>query len=224
MKHAMVISVNVGGVRQVPWKGRTVATGIFKAPVDGPVRVRGVNLEGDDQADRTVHGGPDKAVYAFPTEHYPAWREAFPAIEMPWGAFGENLTTQGLLEQDVRIGDRFRVGTVELTVTQPRMPCFKFAIRMGDPRVLRHMIETGHTGFYFAISREGELQAGDTVQYLGGPDDGLPVAELTRLYHRRDADERTLRAAAASPGLPETWRDWLLREARQAAAGGRSTP
>ncbi len=214
---AKVISVNVGGVRQVAWKGRTVATGIFKTPVEGPVRARGVNLEGDDQADRTVHGGPDKAVYAFPAEHYPAWREAFPSIEMPWGAFGENLTTRGLLEQDVRVGDRFRVGTVELTVTQPRMPCFKFAIRMGDPRVLRHMIETGHTGFYFTISREGELQAGDAIEHLDRPDGALPIATLNRLYRDEAIDAATLRKAADAPGLPMMWREWLHQRAQQAA-------
>jgi len=218
MNHsAKVISVNVGGVREVAWQGRTVATGIFKTPVDGPVGARGVNLEGDDQADRTVHGGPEKAVYGFPSEHYPAWRKAFPEIALTWGAFGENLTTQGLLEPDVCVGDRFRVGSVELTVTQPRMPCYKFAIRLGDPRVLRHMIDTGHTGFYFAIAREGVLQAGDAMEKLSRPDGALRVAELTRLYHSRDADAPALRAAADAPGLPRVWRDALLHRARQSS-------
>lgn len=208
-----LLSVNVGPVREIDWNGRPVATGIFKTPVQGPVRARGVNLEGDDQADRRVHGGPDKAVYAFPSEHYPAWRQAFPEIELTWGAFGENLTTRGLLESDVRIGERFRCGTAELTVTQPRMPCYKFAIRLGDNRVLKHMLDTGHTGFYFAIAREGQLQAGDALERLDGPEDGLTVAALSRLYHGRETDAAALRDAADAPGLPPSWRAWLAQRA-----------
>lgn len=213
MPHARVISVNVGRPRTVTWKNREVTTGIFKSPIQGPVRAAGVNLDGDGQADLTVRGGSDKAVYAFPIEHYPDWQPLYPKVDFGWGAFGENLSITGLLEDEVVIGARYRCGDAEFIVTQPRLPCFKLAIRMQSNDAVKRMLDTGHTGFYFRIGREGALQAGDDVQLLHRPEGGLPVSAITGFYRARDADPQKLRAAADAPGLPEEWRDWLSQRA-----------
>ncbi|MEM6332988.1 MAG: MOSC domain-containing protein [Planctomycetota bacterium] len=197
-------------------RGQAVATGIYKSAVEGPVRVMGWNLEGDEQADRSVHGGEHKAVYGFPAEHYPAWRQAFPGVDMPWGVFGENLTTRGLTEATVRVGDRYRVGSAELVATQPRQPCFKFSIRMGDARVGKHMVETGQSGFYFSIAAEGVLQAGDEVALVDRLDGALSIAELNRLYYDKSVGAEELRAAAETPRLIEQWRGWLRDRAERA--------
>src|SRR5262245_25306653 len=148
-----VVSVNVGLPREVEWKGRVVTTGIFKTPVAARVALRALNLEGDRQADLTVHGGADKAVYAYPSEHYPFWRRELPGLDLPCGAFGENLTTEGLDEAEVRIGDRFRVGTAEVRVTQPRIPCYKLGIRLGRDDIVERFLWSGRSGFYLAVLR-----------------------------------------------------------------------
>lgn len=216
---AELIAVSVGRVREVEHRGNAVTTGIYKAPVTGPVIARGVNLVGDEQADLAVHGGPGKAVYGFASEHYPAWSEAFPEIEFSWGAFGENLTTAGIVEDDLMIGDRFRVGTAELTVTQPRQPCFKFGIRLGDPRVGKHMIATGQSGFYFTISQEGELQQGYRLELIDRLNDALPLAEMNRLFYDKRAAAAELRRVADAPGMLDEWREWFTREADKREAG-----
>ena len=154
-----LVSVNVGLPREIEWKGKIVRTSIFKAPLSGPVRVAKLNLEGDQQSDLTVHGGIDKAVYAYPSEHYPFWQGELPDMDLPWGVFGENFTTKGLLEDAVHIGDRFRAGSAELVVTQPRMPCFKLGIRFNRPDMVKRFLESGRTGFYFAVLKEGEVKA-----------------------------------------------------------------
>ena len=148
-----VISVNVGLPRVASWQGRTVATGIFKQPVDDDVSLVGVNLEGDGQADRELHGGADKAVYAYPAEYYAYWRQAL-GRELPWGMFGENLTVEGIpTEHEIAIGDRFRIGTAELVVTQPRLPCFKLGLRFDDPQMVRRFLaKAGRTGYYLRIA------------------------------------------------------------------------
>ena len=158
-----VVSVNVGRPRTVEWQGRKVRSAIWKSPVAGRVAIRGENVEGDKQTDRRYHGGPDKAVYLYPAEHYAAWREDMPGVDLPWGAFGENLTVEGLSEDAVRAGDVFRVGTAELEVTDPRMPCYKLHVRFDREDVVRRMLETGRTGFYAGIAREGDVAAGDTI-------------------------------------------------------------
>ena len=206
---AQIVLVNVGGAREVEWSGRTVSTGIYKTPVTWPIRAAGVNLEGDDQADRRVHGGPSKAVYAFPSEHYESWRGAYPSADFGWGAFGENLTTQGILETDVYIGDRFRCGTAELIVTEPRMPCFKLAIRLGEKGAIKRMLETGNTGFYFSIAREGTLEAGDALERIDRLEGAIPVTMLTSIFASKEADAELVQTAAAAPGIPESWRKWL---------------
>src|SRR6266568_969087 len=150
-----ILSVNVGMPKEVSWQGKLVTTGIFKEPVNAPVMLRTLNLDGDRQADLTVHGGVTKAVYAYPSEHYDYWRAELPDVDLPWAAFGENLTTEGLFEKDLRIGDRFRIGSAELVVTQPRLPCYKLGIRFGRMDMLKRFLKSGRTGFYFAVTVEG---------------------------------------------------------------------
>src|SRR3954463_7248208 len=176
-----VVSLSVGLPREVDWHGRTVLTSIFKTPVDRRLRVTTLNFEGDEQSDLTVHGGVDKAVYVYPSEHYEDWRRELPGMELPRAIFGENLTTEGLLE-DVRIGDRFRIGSAEFVVTQPRLPCYKLGIRFGRMDMLKRMIRNGRTGFYFAVTTGGEVGAGDFIEPMEQMDEGLTVADVVRLY------------------------------------------
>lgn len=176
-----VVSLCVGLPREVEWHGHTVLTSIFKTPVNRRLRVTALNFEGDEQSDLAVHGGVNKAVYVYPSEHYEYWRRELPETDLPWGAFGENLTTEGLLE-DVRIGDRFRVGSAEFVVTQPRMPCYKLGIRFGRPDIIKRFLQSGRTGFYFSVSQKGEVGAGDAIEPVGQTDEGLSVAEVVRLY------------------------------------------
>ena len=206
-----LISVNVGLPREVVWKGKTVTTGIFKAPVEGRIAVRRHNLDGDGQADLTVHGGEAKAVYAYPSEHYSYWRPEFPGMDLLWGSFGENLTTQGLLEDEVRIGDRFRIGSAELVVTQPRLPCFKLGLRISRAEFVKRFLESRRTGFYFAVLREGEMGAGDNVGRIGRDAAGLTVTEILRLHLGDLKDAERLRRAAQLEALPQSWRDHFLK-------------
>lgn len=172
-----VVSVNVGGPREVEWHGHIVETSIWKLPVEGRVHAAGINLAGDLQSDRTVHGGASKAVYVYPSEHYEFWRGELPEMNLPWGAFGENLTTEGLLENEVLIGDVMRIGSAEFGVTQPRMPCFKLGIRFGDDRMVRRFWLSRRSGFYFTILREGDVGAGDEIEIVRrGP--GLSIADV----------------------------------------------
>ncbi len=203
-----VISLNVGLPREVEWRGRTVLTSIFKAPVDRRLRVTSLDFEGDQQSDLSVHGGVDKAVYAYPAEHYEFWRGELPEADLPWGAFGENLTTEGVLE-DVRIGDRFRIGSAEFVVTQPRMPCFKLGIRFGRPDILKTFLRSGRTGFYFAVTKEGEVGAGDPIEPIARLQDGLTVAEVVRLYTVDAENQELLRRAVGTSALPASWRDYF---------------
>jgi MOSC domain-containing protein YiiM len=202
-----VVAISVGTPREVEWRGRIVRTSIFKTPVSGRVRVAPENIAGDQQADLSVHGGFDKAVYAYPAEHYPSWRRDLPDAELPWGAFGENFTTQGLLEDDVCIGDRFRVGTAELVVTQPRMPCYKLGIRFGRPEMVKRFHESGRSGFYLRVAREGDVAPGDAIERLARDDVRLTVADVVALYATDTADEALLRRASDHPALPASWRD-----------------
>src|SRR5918996_932978 len=161
-----VMSVNVGLPRDVEWKGKRATTAIFKEPVAGRVAVRRLNLDGDRQADLSVHGGPSKAVYLYPSEHYAYWRRELPEMTLPWGMFGENLTTEGLLEDAVNIGDRLRVGSADVMVTEPRLPCYKLGIRFGRNDIIKRFRGGGRTGFYAAVLKEGDVAAGDTIERL----------------------------------------------------------
>ena len=204
-----VISVNVGVPREVVWKGRTVVTGIFKEAVEGRIAVRRHNLEGDRQADLTVHGGPEKAIYAYPAEYYSFWREQFPEMNLPWGMFGENLTVAGLLDETVHIGDRFQVGSAHVVVTQPRVPCYKLGIKFGRDDILKRFLQSGMTGFYFAVLKEGEVAAGDPISLLHQDEHEVKVVDITRLYREDKYNLDLLRRAVAVEGLAEVWRDYF---------------
>jgi MOSC domain-containing protein YiiM len=213
-----IISVNVGRPRLVVWNGQPVSTGIYKTPVGGRVVLRTLNLDGDRQADLTVHGGPTMAAYAYPSEHYDYWRGELPGTELPWGMFGENFTTEGLDESAVRIGDRFRVGSAEVTVTVPRMPCYKLGIKFGRADMVKRFMASGRSGFYFSVQREGEVGAGDEVEPLGRDGGGVTVADITRLYVRDGADVETLRRVVALEALPESWRDYFRQRLEKATS------
>jgi MOSC domain-containing protein YiiM len=202
-----VVSVNVGKPRPVPWRGRTTRSAIFKEPVIGRVAVQRHNLDGDVQADLTVHGGPDKAVYAYPSEHYPWWREQLPEVSLSWANFGENLTTAGLVELEVRIGDEFRVGTARLVVTQPRLPCFKLGIRFGDQRMVKRFRESGRPGIYFAVVEEGDVAAGDPIELVRADEAAPTVADLFRLIIEDKDDVSLIRRALRVPALAAVWRE-----------------
>ncbi len=206
-----LLSVNVGLPREIEWKGKLVRTSIFKAPVPGRVRVSQLDLERDQQSDLSVHGGIDKAVYAYPSEHYPFWHKELPGMDLPWGVFGENFTTEGLLEEAVHIGDRLRVGSAEFVVTQPRMPCFKLGIRFDRPDIVKRFLQSGRSGFYLAVLKEGEVTAGDSIEYLKRDEHGVTVADIVNLYGRDATNQELLRRVSDLPSLPENWRDYFRK-------------
>src|SRR6266404_3262103 len=207
-----LLSVNVGLPREVEWNGRTIRTSIFKAPVPGRVPVRKLNLDGDEQSDLTVHGGVDKAVYVYPSEHYAFWRDKLPGVDLPWGAFGENFTTEGGFDdRAVHIGDRFRIGSVEFVVTQPRMPCFKLGIRFGRADMIKRFLHSGRNGFYFAVAQEGEVGAGDSIELLTRDDNGVTVADIVQLYTADAANQDLLLRVSELAALPESWRAYFRK-------------
>jgi MOSC domain-containing protein YiiM len=206
-----LISVNVGLPREVAWKGRTASTGIFKEPVSDRVMVRSLNLDGDGQADLTVHGGLDKAVYVYPFEHYDYWRSELPDMDLPLGIFGENFTTTGLREAEVNIGDRFRIGNLILMVTQPRLPCYKLGIRFGRPDMVKRFLASRRTGFYFRVLQEGEVGVGDTLELVSRDENNITVADITQLYVREEDNPELLHRAAQLEALPQSWRDYFQR-------------
>ncbi len=210
-----VISVNVGLPREIVWKGRKVVTGIFKEAVAGRVVVRRLNLDGDRQADLTVHGGLDKAIYAYPAEYYPYWREQFPQMELPWGMFGENLTIEGLLDETVHIGDYFQVGSAHLVVTQPRLPCYKLGIKFGRDDILKRFLVSGLTGFYFAVLKEGEIAAGDPITLIRRDEHQVKVLDITRLYRQDKYNLEALRRVVEVEALPDGWRDYFIQRLAQ---------
>ena len=186
-----------------------VSTGIFKEPVVGRVKLRKLNLDGDRQADLTVHGGPEKAVYLYPSEHYEFWRREFPEMDMPWGMFGENFTTTGLLEIETNIGDRFKVGSAEVIVTQPRMPCYKLGIRFGRTDIIRRFLVSERSGFYLSVAEEGEVGASDELELIEKNPAGVRVVDVTRLYSSDKSNVDLLRRAIATEALPESWRSYF---------------
>ncbi len=204
-----LISVNVGLPREVTWKGKTVTTGIFKEPVSERVMVRSLNLDGDRQADLTVHGGLDKAVYVYPFEHYDYWQSELPDTELTPGIFGENFTITGLREEEVNIGDCFGIGNVTLMVTQPRLPCYKLGIRFGRPDMVKQFLASRRTGFYFRVLQEGEVGAGDTLEMVSRDDNNITVADITQLYVREEDNPDLRQRAAQLEALPKSWRDYF---------------
>jgi len=206
-----ILSICVGLPQKVWSRGQTVLTSIYKSPVEGRVQVSRLNVEGDRQSDLSVHGGFDKAVYAYPSEHYPGWRQEL-GMEIPWGMFGENLTTEGLTEDTIHIGDRLRVGSVEFIVTQPRMPCFKLALRFGRQDIGKPFLQSRRTGFYLSVAQEGEIGAGDELEVLSRDEAGVTVSDIVGLYITKSPDPDLLRQASQVAALPETWRDHFRQQ------------
>jgi MOSC domain-containing protein YiiM len=205
-------SVNVGLPREVTWHGRIVTTGIFKEPVEGRVSLRKLNLDGDRQADLTVHGGKDKAVYCYPLAHYDYWKREMPGRELPTAIFGENFTTEGLLEDSIHIGDQFSIGSAEVIVTQPRLPCYKLGVRFQSDDMVRRFLASGRTGFYLAVNREGEVGAGDEIRAIARDPEAVPVSEIVRLYIAKryvDGDVASVRRALRVAALPESWKEYF---------------
>ncbi len=199
-----LISVSVGLPLQMNWKGKLVTTSIFKQPTNERVKIRSLNLDGDKQADLTVHGGVQKAVYAYPMEHYAYWRQELPDEELPWGAFGENLTIQGLSETSVNIGDRFRIGTAELMVTQPRFPCFKLNLKFGRDDMVKRFLNSRLSGIYFSVAREGEVGVGDAIELVSRDEHNITVADIVQIYLREaneDLVRRAIKVTALADGL-----------------------
>jgi MOSC domain-containing protein YiiM len=201
-----LMALSVGGPRNVEWRGEHVRTSIFKERVTGVRHVAALNIDGDQQSDLSVHGGPYKAVYAYPSEHYPFWRSELSEPDLAWGGFGENLTTEGITERDVSIGDRLRIGTAEFVVTQPRLPCFKLAIRRNRLDIVKRFQRSGRSGFYLSVVRSGELQEGDTIEVVARDERRLSVAATVQLFNADDADLESLRIAATHPALSPSWR------------------
>jgi len=206
-----IISVNVGLPRLVLRNDEPVSTGIFKEPVAGRVMMRRLNLDGDRQADLSVHGGPEKAVYVYPSEHYDFWKHELPDMDLPWGVFGENLTTTGLFETEINIGDKFRIGTAEVMVTQPRMPCYKLGIRFGRADIIKRFLVSERSGFYLSVLKEGEVGAGDEFELIEKNASGVRVVDVTRLYSSERENVDLMRRAIATEALPESWREYFQK-------------
>jgi MOSC domain-containing protein YiiM len=224
-----LVSVNTGLPREVSWHGRIVTTGIYKEPVGGRVELRKLNLDGDRQADLTVHGGEHKAVYCYPLAHYDYWKRELPGRELPMGMFGENFTIEGsadagkdgLLEDSVHLGDRFSVGTAEVVVTQPRLPCYKLGVRFGSDDMVKRFLASGRTGFYVAVVREGEVGAGDEIKVIAREPNAVPVSEITRLYVVKrygEAEISAVRRALGVKELPGSWKEYFRERLRRAAS------
>jgi MOSC domain-containing protein YiiM len=205
-----IISVNVGLPRLVLRNDEPVSTGIFKEPVAGRVMMRTLNLDGDRQSDLSLHGGRQKAVYVYPSEHYEFWKQELPDMDLPWGVFGENLTTTGLFETEINIGDKFRIGTGEVMVTQPRMPCYKLGIRFGRADIIKRFLISQRSGFYLSVLKEGEVGAGDEFQLLEKNNSGVRVVDITRLFSSDKENVDLMRRAIATEALPESWRKYFL--------------
>ena len=206
-----LVSVNVSLPREVEWEGRQVPTGIFKEPVEGPVMLRRLNLDGDRQGNLRVHGGPNKAVYGYPCEHYAFWRNELSRPDLSWGMFGENFTTEGLLEEEIRIGDQFQIGAAVVMVTQPRTPCFKLGIKFGDQKIVDRFLASIRSGFYFAVLQEGPVGSGEAIEKINGNADSLTVAEVMALHLDSSPDPDALRRLLQLEALPDGWKERMRK-------------
>jgi MOSC domain-containing protein YiiM len=209
-----LISLNVARPRLTVFNGQTINTGIFKQPVSGPVSLRTLNLDGDQQEDLTVHGGPKKAVYAYPSEHYSFWRDELPGANLPWGMFGENFTIDGLFERDVHVGDRLQIGSAIIVVRQPRIPCYKLAAKFKRKDILARFLRSGRSGFYFSVEREGVVQTGDSFEILSRELQAITIAEMNHVFVNDHYNRELLDKAIASPALPEDWREHFEKRIR----------
>jgi len=210
-----LLSLNVGLPRQVRFQDELVTTGIFKEPVRGRIRLRELNLEGDKQADLTVHGGVDKAVYAYASEHYGYWQKELHGISLPWGMFGENFTTQGMFEEMVNIGDQFQVGTAKVVATQPRMPCYKLGVKFGRMDIIKRFLASGLTGVYFKVMKEGELEQGDEIKLIKKDENSVTVKDIVKLYTVNKDDVQTIERAIKVKDLPNGWKFHFIEQLKQ---------
>jgi MOSC domain-containing protein YiiM len=195
---SQILLVSVAKPKTLDYGRRQVSTSIFKEPVQGRIVLRKLNLDGDEQADLTVHGGPDKALYIYPSEHYPWWRQEMPDVEFGYGKFGENLTTTGLLEEKVCIGDQFRMGTAIVQVSQPRLPCYKLGIRFGCTDIIKKFTQSCKSGIYFSVVQEGELGVGDSIEYLRSDEHRILARDVARLFAGHSIDEEFIQRALNS--------------------------
>ena len=210
-----ILSINVSLPKEIDFEGQKVTTGIFKEPIEGRIMLRTLNLDGDKQADLTVHGGPDKAVYAYPIEHYEFWRKVYPDMEMPNGMFGENFTIEGLMEIDVNVGDIFRIGSSKVIATQPRMPCYKLGVKFGRMDVLKKFLASGRSGIYFKVLEEGEVGAGDSIIQIKKDINQVGISDIVRLYASDREDIKTMRRAVKVEALPEGWKHYFYEQLRR---------
>jgi MOSC domain-containing protein YiiM len=212
-----IVSLNVSRPQLVVYKGATINTGIFKKPVPGRIQLRTLNLDGDRQADLSVHGGPHKAVYAYPSEHYPYWRQELPGTQMPWGMFGENFTTAGLAEDELHVGDRLQVGSSIVMVRQPRTPCYKLAAKFQRDDMLERFLVSGRSGFYFSVEQTGSVAVGDAFKLLHREYDGITISEMNRLLSQDRYNQDLLRKAIETVALPEDWREYFSERVRRSS-------
>ncbi len=210
-----IVSVNVGRPREIDWKGKTIRTSIFKEPVQGRVRLEALNFVGDEQADLSVHGGPQKAVYGYASEHYDFWQQELPGVHLSWGAFGENLTTEGLLEEEINIGNRYQLGSAVVMVTQPRIPCYKLGVRFGRDDIVKRFLKSGRPGFYFSVIQEGEVGAGDALELVYREAADVTVADILRLYVTDKQNLSLTQRAVQVAALADGWRDYFQRRLAQ---------
>jgi len=213
-----ILSLNVSRPQLVVYKGATINTGIFKKPVSGGVQLRTLNLDGDRQADLSVHGGPHKAVYAYPSEHYPYWRRELPGIDMPWGMFGENFTTTGLTEHELHVGDCFQIGSSVVMVRQPRTPCYKLAAKFQRDDMLERFLVSARSGFYFSVEQEGWVEAGDAFRLLQRESNGITISEMNQLLSQDRYNQSLLRKAIETVALPESWSEYFSERVRRSVA------
>jgi MOSC domain-containing protein YiiM len=206
INHMKIVSINVGMPRVFHWKGLEFESAIIKEPVPGRIMLRKTSLDGDRQADLSVHGGPNKAVYSYPSEHYPYWAKRLHGHDLPWGAFGENLTTEGMLETEVSVGDQYRVGSAVVMVRTPRTPCYKLAARFQRDQILEEFHNSGKSGFYLSVVEEGEIGAGDQFEFVGGEANSITISDANNLYSGRSNDIDLLRRSVHVQALPESWR------------------
>ena len=198
------------------FQNELVTTGIFKEPVSGRVRLRKLNLDGDKQADLTVHGGADKAIYAYPKEHYNYWKKELPEMSLPWGMFGENFTTQGMFEETVNVGDQFQVGTARVVATQPRMPCYKLGVKFGRMDIIKKFLASGLTGIYFKVMKEGDLEQGDEIKLIKKDENNVTIKDIVRLYTVNKDDLQTIERAVMVKDLPNGWKFHFIEQLKLA--------
>ncbi len=211
-----IVSLNVGLPREVLWHGQPITTGIFKSPTAERIRLRKLNLDGDRQADLTVHGGEHKAVYCYPVEHYEYWRKKLPGRDLPPGSFGENFTTEGLLEDNVHLGDRFAINDAEVIVTQPRLPCYKLGVRFQSDEMVKKFLASRRIGFYVAVTRVGNVAAGDEIIPVVQNASNISIADFMRFFLAKslnDADRASLQELYALPSVPDDWKHYFHERA-----------